>query len=151
SHYDILASEACIASFLAIARGEVPRKHWFHLARISTWTAGQWGLVSWGGTLFEYLLPRLLLPTAPGTLLDCAQRTAVKRQIEFGRQNGIPWGVSESAFNVQDAHGDYQYRSFGVPGLALKSGVEQDRVVAPYATLMSVSVDARAALANLRR
>src|SRR5258708_47164 len=92
SHYDLIASEACIPSFLAVARGEVPRKHWFQLARISTWAAGQWGLVSWGGTMFEYLLPRLLLPTAPGTLLDCAQRTAVKRQIEFGRQHGIPWG-----------------------------------------------------------
>src|SRR5262249_21821511 len=109
AHYDLLASECRITSFLAVARGEVPRKHWFQLGRPVTIAAGRQGLLSWGGTMFEYLMPRLLLPTFPNTLLDTAERTAVARQIEFGHKNGVPWGVSESGFYVLDAFQTYQY------------------------------------------
>ena len=101
--------------------------------------------------MFEYLMPRLLLRSLPGTLLAEACRTAVARQIEYGRQLGIPWGISESAFNDQYLDGDYQYQSFGVPGLGLKRGLEKDRVVAPYATAMATMIAPREALENLRR
>ncbi len=151
SHYDLLASEACLTSFLAVARGVVPRKHWFHLGRLAVKAAGQLGLASWGGTMFEYLMPRLFLPLAPGTLLDQAQRTAVARQIEYGRELGLPWGISESGFYLLDAGGDYQYQAFGVPGLGLKRGLSKDRVIAPYATLLAVMVRPHAALANLQQ
>jgi cyclic beta-1,2-glucan synthetase len=149
AHYDLLASEAAITSFLTVARGVVPRKHWFQLGRLATRAAGWPGLMSWGGTMFEYLMPRLLLPAPPGTLLDTAQHAAVARQIEYGRQTKVPWGISESGFYVLDAIAlDYQYQSFGVPGLGLKRGLSKDLVVAPYATLLAVQVDAAAAVAN---
>lgn len=148
NHYDLLASEACITSFLAVARGEVSRKHWFQLGRLSYRSGPDTGLVSWGGTMFEYLMPRLLLPVPPGALLDEAQHAAVRRQVEHGREAGLPWGVSESGFALLDVHQVYQYQSFGVPGLGLKRGLERDRVVAPYATLMAVDVDAAAAVKN---
>ncbi len=151
SHYDLLASEACITSFLAVARGQVPRKHWFRLGRLVQWSAGEPGLVSWGGTLFEYLMPRLLLPAPQGVLLDQAQRAAVRRQIGFGREQGRPWGVSESGFYLFDAGQVYQYQSFGVPGLGLKRGLEKDHVVAPYATLLAADVFPHEAVANLAR
>ena len=106
SHYDLLASEACIASFLAVARGQVPRKHWFQLGRPFIETADRIGLLSWGGSMFEYLMPRLLLRPLTGTLLDQAHRTAVARQIEYGRQKGTPWGISESAYAAFTADGD---------------------------------------------
>ncbi|HKB01326.1 MAG TPA: glucoamylase family protein, partial [Gemmataceae bacterium] len=150
AHYDLLASEAAITSFLAVARGVVPRKHWFQLGRLATRCGGRPGLVSWGGTMFEYLMPRLLLPAPPGTLLDTAQHAAVCHQMEYGRQKHVPWGVSESGFAVVDATSlDYQYQSFGVPGLGLKRGLGKDLVVAPYATMLAVPVDAHAAVANL--
>jgi cyclic beta-1,2-glucan synthetase len=149
SYYDLLASEACLISFLAVARGEVPRKHWFQLGRLPTFVAGKLGLLSWGGTMFEYLMPRLLLSPHPGTLLDETRAATVARQIEYGRENKMPWGISESAFNVLDAAQDYQYQSFGVPGLGLKRGLALDLVVAPYATMLAVSEDAHAAASNL--
>ncbi|MFO0841099.1 MAG: glucoamylase family protein [Gemmataceae bacterium] len=151
AHYDLLASEACLTSFLAVARGEVPRKHWFQLGRPFVRVHGMPGLVSWGGTMFEYLMPRLFLASPPGTLLDTAQHAAVVRQIEYGRQTGVPWGVSESAYNLVDAAGNYQYQAFGVPGLGLKRGLNRDLVVAPYATFLALQVAPRAALANLER
>ncbi len=149
AHYDLLASEACLASFLAVARGEVPRNHWFQLGRPATRVAGQEGLLSWGGTMFEYLMPRLVLPHYPGTVLDAAQRAAVARQMEYGRQSGVPWGVSESAFNVLDAAQDYQDQSFGVPGLGIKRGLGQDLVLAPYATALAAPLGPLAACRNL--
>ncbi|MCS6852425.1 MAG: glycosyl transferase family 36 [Gemmataceae bacterium] len=148
AHYDLLASESCLTSFLAIARGEVPRKHWFQLGRPMTRAAGGTVLLSWGGTMFEYLMPRLLLRAYPGTLLEDSWRTAVDRQIEYGRQNRVPWGISESGFNALDAHLDYQYQSFGVPGLGLKRGLGKDLVIAPYATALALAVRPRAAVAN---
>ena len=149
--YDLLASESCLTSYLAVARGEAPRRHWFQLGRQFIRAAGRIGLISWGGTMFEYLMPRLLLRSLPGTLLDEACRTAVARQIEYGRQLGLPWGISESAFSAQYPDGDYQYQAFGVPGLGLKQGLEQDRVIAPYATVMAAMLAPREALENFRR
>jgi len=151
SHYDLLASEAALTSFLAVARGDVPRRHWFQLGRPITRVAGGLTLLSWGGTMFEYLMPRLLLRSMHGTLLEGSQRTMVARQIEYGRQRRVPWGISESAFNALDAALDYQYQSFGVPGLGLKRGLAQDLVIAPYATGLAVTVRPRAALKNLAR
>ncbi len=149
--YDLLASESCLTSYLAVARGEAPRKHWFQLGRPFIRGAGRIGLLSWGGTMFEYLMPRLLLKALPGTLVAEAARTAVARQVEYGRQRGVPWGISESAYCAQYPDGDYQYQSFGVPGLGLKRGLERDLVVAPYATAMATMVDPREAIRNFAR
>lgn len=148
AHYDLLASEAVLTSFLAVARGVVPRKHWFQLGRLITSAGGLPGLISWGGTMFEYLMPRLLLTPASGTMLDVAQKATVARQVEYGRQTRTPWGVSESGFYVLSPEGDYQYQSFGVPGLGLKRGLGKDLVIAPYATLLAAMTDAPAAIAN---
>jgi cyclic beta-1,2-glucan synthetase len=151
AHYDLLASEACLTSFLAVARGEVPRKHWFHLGRPLTRVNGQYALLSWGGTMFEYLMPRLLLRVYPGTLLQISHQAAVSRQIDYARRHGVPWGISESAFAALDINLDYQYQSFGTPGLGLKRGLANDLVIAPYATALALMVQPRAALRNLRR
>jgi cyclic beta-1,2-glucan synthetase len=148
AHYDLLASEACLTSFLTVARGDVPRRHWFQLGRPLTRAAGRVGLVSWGGTMFEYLMPRLLLAPLPGTLLDESHRMAVARQAEYGRQCGIPWGVSESAYAFVDGALNYQYQAFGVPGLGLKRGLGKDLVIAPYATVLAVMIDPHLALRN---
>lgn len=151
SHYDLLASEACLASFLTIARGEIPRKHWFHLGRLSTQVAGHSGLISWGGSMFEFLMPRLLLPIAPETLLDSSHRAAVARQIEYGAEKGVPWGISESGFYYLDAGRDYQYQSFGVPGLGLKQDLAADLVIAPYASMLAAMIDPHAAVRNFAK
>ncbi len=151
SYYDLLASEARLASFLAIARGDADRRHWFQLGRQLTRVDGFNVLISWGGTMFEYLMPRLLLPAYGGTLLEESCRGAVARQIEYGREVGVPWGISESAYSALDGALDYQYQSFGVPGLGLKRGLAQELVVAPYATGLAVMVSSRPALANFRR
>ncbi|QEG29966.1 N,N'-diacetylchitobiose phosphorylase [Gemmata obscuriglobus] len=148
AHYDLLASEAALTSFLAVARGVVPRKHWFQLGRLVTTAGGAPGLISWGGTMFEYLMPRLLLAPPRGTMLDVAHHATVARHIEYGVETGTPWGVSESGFAVVSAEGDYQYQSFGVPGMGLKRGLGKDLVVAPYATLLATMVDATAAIGN---
>ncbi|HEX8201065.1 MAG TPA: glucoamylase family protein, partial [Isosphaeraceae bacterium] len=148
--YDLLASESCLTSYLAVARGDAPRRHWFQLGRPFLRAAGRIGLISWGGTMFEYLMPRLLLRSLPGTLLDEAIRTAVARQVEYGRQKGVPWGISESAYSAQYADGDYQYQAFGVPGLGLKRGLDRDLVIAPYATALAVAVVPHEALENFR-
>ncbi len=149
--YDLMASECCLTSYLAVARGEAPRRHWFQLGRPFIRAAGRIGLISWGGTMFEYLMPRLMLRSLPGTLLAEACRTAVDRQIEYGRELGLPWGISESGFAAQYLDGDYQYQAFGTPGLGLKQGLEQDRVIAPYATAMATMLAPREALENFRR
>ena len=148
SYYDLLASEAALTSFLAIARGEAHRRHWFQLGRPVTRVGESLALVSWGGTMFEYLMPRLFLRSYPQTLLDETRRAVVRRQIEFGRQRGVPWGISESGYSLTDVQQNYQYMSFGVPGLGLKRGLEQDLVIAPYATLMAMIVDPHEAVAN---
>jgi cyclic beta-1,2-glucan synthetase len=149
--YDLLASEASLTSYLLVARGDAPRRHWFQLGRAYTRAAGRIGLVSWGGTMFEYMMPRLLLRTLRGTLLAEACGTAVVRQIEYGRQKGVPWGISESGFNEKYADGDYQYQAFGVPGLGLKRGLDQDLVIAPYATALAAMLAPGKAAENFRR
>jgi cyclic beta-1,2-glucan synthetase len=149
--YDLLASEACLASYLAVARGEAPRRHWFQLGRHFIRAASRLGVISWGGTMFEYVMPRLLLRSLPGTLLAEAAKTAVARQIEYGDSWGLPWGVSESSFSAQSPDGDYHYQAFGVPGLGLKQGLEEDQVVAPYATALAAMIAPRQAIDNFHR
>ena len=148
--YDLLASEARLASFVAIAKQDVPQQHWFQLSRLVTSVHGRATLMSWGGTMFEYLMPLLVMRSFPGTVLDQSCRSSVRRQIDYGRQHSMPWGVSESAYPVTDRGGTYQYRAFGVPGLGLKRGLEEDLVVAPYATMLASLVDPAAAAHNLR-
>ncbi|MBW8888487.1 MAG: phosphorylase [Fibrobacteres bacterium] len=149
SFYDLLASEARLTSFLAVAKGDAPPSHWFRLGRTLTPVGSGATLLSWSGSMFEYLMPQLVMRSPPGSLIDSACRSAVKRQIEYGRELGIPWGVSEAAYNIRDLEMTYQYSSFGVPGLGLKRGLSEDRVIAPYATGLAAMVAPRAAAANL--
>ena len=151
SFYDLLASEARLASFVAIAQGKLPQEHWFSLGRLLTTAGGRPALLSWSGSMFEYLMPLLVMPTYDGTLLDETYRAVVERQIDYGRERGVPWGVSESGYNKTDAQLNYQYRAFGVPGLGFKRGLADDLVIAPYASAMALMVDPEAACANLRR
>jgi hypothetical protein len=151
SFYDLLASEARMTSFVAIAQGQLPQKGWFTLGRLLTTTAGEPVLLSWTGSMFEYLMPLLVMPTYEGTLLDQTCRAAVARQIEYGDQRGVPWGISESGYNTVDIHLNYQYRAFGVPGLGLKRGLADDLVVAPYASALALMVAPEAACQNLQR
>jgi len=151
SFYDLLASEARLASFVAIAKGDVPQHHWFHLGRLVTNVAGRATLMSWGGTMFEYLMPQLLMRSFPGTLLDQSCRASVRRQIDYGKERNVPWGISESAYAFTDREGNYQYRAFGVPGLGLKRGLATDLVVAPYATALASLVTPAAAAENFAR
>jgi cyclic beta-1,2-glucan glucanotransferase len=151
SYYDLLASEARLASFIAIAKGDVPQAHWFQLGRPVASVDGVPTLLSWSATMFEYLMPLLVLRSYPGTLLDETCRMAVRKQMRFGEAHGIPWGISESAFYFVDRHGNYQYKAFGVPGLGLKRGLGDELVVSPYSTALAALVDARASLKNLRR
>ena len=149
SYYDLLASEARLASFVAIAAGDVPQAHWFRLGRLAVSVDGVPTLLSWSATMFEYLMPSLLMRSFPDTLLDQTSRRVVRRQIQYGRRYGIPWGMSESAYSVVDRHGTYQYKAFGIPGLGLKRGLADDLVVAPYATALALHVNPTAAVANL--
>ncbi len=151
SFYDLLASEARFCTFVAIAQGELPQDSWFALARLLTTAGGEPVLLSWSGSMFEYLMPLLVMPTYENTLLDQTCRAAVKRQIEYGRQRGVPWGISESGYNTVDAHLAYQYRAFGVPGLGLKRGLAEDLVIAPYASALALLVAPEEACQNLQR
>jgi cellobiose phosphorylase len=148
--YDLLASEARLTSFVAVAQGRLPLDHWLALGRRLTAVGGGAALVSWSGTMFEYLMPLLFTPAFGDTLLTRTCRNVITRQIEYGAENDMPWGISESAYNVTDAQFDYQYRAFGVPGLGLKRGLAKDRVVAPYATALALPLRAHAAYRNLR-
>jgi cyclic beta-1,2-glucan synthetase len=150
SHYDLLASEARLASLVAIAKGDAPQKHWFRLARPRTRVSSERALLSWSGSMFEYLMPLLVTESAPHSLLDETMRGAVHRQRSYGAEQRVPWGISESAYNVMDLEMTYQYRAFGVPGLGLKAGLAEDLVVAPYATALAALVDPIASARNLR-
>jgi cellobiose phosphorylase len=149
--YDLLASEARLASFLLIAQDQVPQKHWFALGRLLTSHGGDVSLISWSGSMFEYLMPRLIMPSFENTLLEQTCKAAVSRQIEYGRQRAVPWGISESCYNATDTHQVYQYRAFGVPGLGLKRGLGDDLVIAPYASALALTVMPREACRNLQR
>ncbi|HVQ27063.1 MAG TPA: glucoamylase family protein, partial [Planctomycetota bacterium] len=151
SYYDLLASEARLASFIAIARGELPETHWFHLGRLVTSIDGTPTLLSWSGTAFEYLMPHLVMRSYPETLLSQSCRMAVRRQVQYADIREVPWGISECAYNVTDRHENYQYKAFGVPGLGLKRGLGDELVVAPYATALAAMVEPRLATRNLRR
>jgi len=149
SYYDLLASEARLASFVAIAQGKIPQESWFALGRRLTRSGNTPVLLSWSGSMFEYLMPGLVMPTYKNTLLDEMCIGSVGRQIEYGEQQGIPWGISESCYNLVDAHLTYQYRAFGVPGLGFKRGLGLDLVVAPYATILALMVNPLRAYKNL--
>ncbi len=149
SLYDLLASESRLASFMAIAKDDVPVEHWFHLGRSLTVSGGATALASWSGRMFEYLMPLLVMPARPFSLLDQTCHSAVERQVAYADGRGVPWGISESAYNLRDRHDTYQYRAFGVPDLALKRGLASDLVVAPYASALALAVDAHEALKNL--
>jgi len=149
SAYDLLASEARLASFMAIAKGDVPVSHWFHLGRPMTPVGIGSALLSWSGSMFEYLMPALVMRSPVGSLLEETYRLVVRRHMTYGAANGVPWGISESAYNVRDLDLTYQYSNFGVPGLGLERGLGEDMVVAPYATLLAAMVDPGAATRNL--
>jgi cyclic beta-1,2-glucan synthetase len=151
SSYDLLASEARLASFVAIAKNDVPVDHWFRLGRTLTHASGETALVSWSGSMFEYLMPALVMRSFPQTVLDQTCHGAVRRQISYAAERNVPWGISESAYNVRDRHLTYQYRAFGVPDLALKRGLGRDLVIAPYATALAAMIDAPTALSNMAR
>ncbi len=150
-NYDLLASEARLCSFVAIAQGEIPQENWFALGRLLTKAGGDPMLLSWSGSMFEYLMPLLVMPTYANTLLHQTCQAVVKRQIAYGNQRSVPWGISESGYNAVDAALNYQYRAFGVPGLGLKRGLAEDTVVAPYASALALMVSPRAACQNLER
>ncbi|MGH8413049.1 MAG: glucoamylase family protein, partial [Pseudomonas sp.] len=150
-YYDLLASEVRLTNFVVIAQGQLPQQAWFTLGRLLSNNRGVPVLLSWSGSMFEYLMPNLIMPSYEGTLLEQTCRAAVALQIEHGHQLGIPWGVSESGYNTLDAHFNYQYRAFGVPGLGLKRGLAEDTVVAPYASALALMVEPQAACRNLQR
>ena len=150
-YYDLLASEARLCSFIAIAQGQLPQDAWFALGRLLTDVDGDPALLSWSGSMFEYLMPQLVMPSYEGSLLDQTAKASVARQIMYGRQRNVPWGISESGYNTVDARMNYQYRAFGVPGLGLRRGLAQDLVIAPYASMMALMVAPEAACQNLQR
>ncbi len=149
--YDLLASEARLASFVAIAKGDVAARHWFHLGRAVTPIGNGAALISWSGSMFEYLMPSLVMRAPAGSLLEQTSRLIVRRQIAYGASIGLPWGVSESAYNARDLELTYQYSNFGVPGLGLKRGLGDSAVVAPYATALASMVDPSAAVRNFAK
>jgi cyclic beta-1,2-glucan synthetase len=151
SCYDLLASEARLASFVAIAKGDLPVRHWFRLGRLLTPVDRGSALVSWSGSMFEYLMPVLVMREPEGSVLGETARLIVTRQIEYGNERNLPWGVSESAFNARDREFTYQYSSFGVPGLGLQRGLGDEAVVAPYATGLAAMIDPTAAMRNFER
>ena len=148
SCYDLLASESRLGSFVAIAKGDVSPRHWFLLGRSLTPVGRGAALVSWSGSMFEYLMPLLVMREPARSLLDLTCRLVVARQIQYGAERTVPWGVSESAHNIRDVELTYQYSDFGVPGLGLRRGLFEDVVVAPYATALAAMLAPKAALLN---
>jgi cyclic beta-1,2-glucan synthetase len=151
NYYDLLASEARIASLVSMAKNEVPPSHWLHLGRPLTQMAGTRALLSWGGTMFEYLMPALLMRNYKETLLWRSCLAAVDGQIDYGKQKHVPWGISESGYYAFDADQNYQYRTFGVPGLGFRRNLTEDLVVAPYASLLALSFRPRQVMENIAR
>ncbi len=151
SCYDLLASEARLTSFIAVAKGDAPNRHWFRLGRVVTPIDSGAALISWSGSMFEYLMPSLVMSAPEGSLLATTNRLIVGRQIAHGRKLGLPWGISESAYNARDLEFTYQYSNFGVPGLGLKRGLSENAVIAPYATALAAMINPAAACANFAR
>ena len=150
-YYDLLASEVRLGIFTAIAHGQAPQESWFALGRLLTARDGEPTLLSWSGSMFEYLMPLLVMPAFPGSLLAQTCQAAVARQIAYAARHEVPWGISESGYNLTDAAQNYQYRAFGVPGLGLQRGLSQELVIAPYASALALTVLPREAADNLRR
>ncbi|WAG69542.1 cyclic beta 1-2 glucan synthetase [Clostridium sp. CF011] len=150
SYYDLLASESRQASFVAIAKGDVPKKHWFKLGRSMTLMGKSKGLVSWSGTMFEYMMPLLIMKNYPETMLDETYKAVIGAQKKYCNERGVPFGISESAFYNFDINSNYQYKAFGVAGVGLKSGLEDELVIAPYATVMALQTDFRGSYDNLK-
>jgi cyclic beta-1,2-glucan synthetase len=151
NYYDLLASEARLASFIAIAKGDIPAKHWFRMGRTLTPLDGGSALLSWSGSMFEYLMPSLVMRAPSGSLLEQTNRLIVRRQENYGDELGIPWGMSESQYNARDLEQTYQYSSFGVPDLGYKRGLGENTVIAPYASGLAAMVDPVAAAKNFAR
>jgi cellobiose phosphorylase len=151
SFYDLLAAEARFSTFVGIAQGKLPQESWFALGRLLTTAGGGPVLVSWSGSMFEYLMPLLVMPTYENSLLDQTYKAAVARHIEYGKKHSVPWGISESGYNAIDSQLNYQYRAFGVPGLGLKRGLAEDMVVAPYASALALMVAPEEACLNLEK
>ena len=150
SYYDLLASEARQASLVAIAKGDVPAKHWNNLSRTMTSLNGYKGLISWSGTAFEYLMPNINVPKFKGSLLDESCRFAIESQIEYSKRLGIPWGISEAAFNAKDLHSNYQYKAFGIPWLGLKRGLADEMVVSSYGSVLGICEKPKEVFKNLK-
>ena len=146
--YDLLASEARLASLFAIAKGDVDTRHWFRLGRASTPLGAGSALISWSGSMFEYLMPSLVMRAPAGSVLEQTNRLVVARQQSYGAALGVPWGISESSYNARDLEMTYQYSNFGVPGLGLKRGLSENRVIAPYATGLAAMIDPAMAAQN---
>ncbi|HEX7917008.1 glucoamylase family protein, partial [Rudaea sp.] len=148
-YYDLLASEVRLAVYLAVAQGQIAQDGWFALGRVQTQVDEGQVLLSWSGSMFEYLMPQLVMPVWPGSLIDESARVAVARQIGWGREHGLPWGISESGYFLTDAGQNYHYRAFGAPGLGLQRGLSQDRVIAPYASALAMLAAPSEAAHNL--
>ncbi len=151
SCYDLLASEARLTSLFAIAKGDIPTEHWFRLGRPIVEIGFRGALISWSGSMFEYLMPPLVMNEPAGGILNQTCRLVIKRQIAYGKQRDVPWGISEAAYNARDREMTYQYTNFGVPGLGLKRGLSQNLVIAPYATVMAAQFAPAPAVDNLDR
>lgn len=151
SHYDLLASEARQTGFIAIAKGDVPGKHWFRLSRPLTVAGESRVLLSWGGTMFEYLMPLLIMKSYDHTLLSETYRSVIDMQAAFAEQRRVPWGISESGYYAFDLSMNYQYKAFGIPSLGMKSGLVRETVISPYSTCLALLVNVRAALINMQR
>ena len=147
----LLHASGHMTSFVAIAKGDVEADHWFRLGRALTPVGRGSALISWSGSMFEYLMPSLVMRAPAGSLLEQTSRLVVARQIRYGNERGVPWGISESGYNARDLMQAYQYSPFGVPGLAIKRGLSEDLVVAPYATALAAMVDPQAAVRNFAR
>lgn len=150
-YYDLLASEARQVSFVTIAKGDIPYNHWFNLGRSISAIKGKKGLVSWSGTMFEYLMPLLIMKSYPNTLLQETYNFVVESQKRYGEENNIPWGISESGFYAFDVNLNYQYKAFGVPGIGIKRGLDRELVISPYSTFMALNVHCKQSIDNLKR
>lgn len=150
SFYDLLASEARLGNFVAIAQGKIPQESWFSLGRQLTSIGSAPALLSWSGSMFEYLMPLLVMPSYENTLLDQTHKAVVQKQIDYGNKRDVPWGISESGYNMIDANMNYQYKAFGVPGTGFKRGLGEELVISPYASVMALMVMPEEACQNLQ-
>lgn len=151
TYYDLLASEARQASFVAIAKRDIPEKHWTSLSRTLTEMNNYKGLISWSGTAFEYLMPHINIAKYPGSLIDESCKFMIKSQQEYTNKLGIPWGISEAAFNMKDLNNNYQYKAFGIPWLGLKRGLADEMVVSTYGSMLAINDYPREVLANIKK